>query len=156
METLIWDRKTTYSEPRWPGLLDNRVLGRRVLSDSMQPRVPFRCSLRSVKVILGVIDPSLSSYPISCVFGVYHLQMRRLTWDLFTWVHVLKVSISKLIGTDMTTEFGISDVPSSQTLYASRGFFRLLPKPAARELDSRHLPEPLLESDPPEVPYRSC
>jgi hypothetical protein len=129
----------TYSKPRWSRCLDDRIFSRWILSNSMQPRMPFGRSLRSVEIILRIIDPSLSSFPSAFLLRV------RLTRDFFSWVHVFKVSISKFIRSDMTTEFSVSDIPSPSALTRS----------LSGRIDSRHLPEPFFEAYSLKVPYRS-
>lgn len=53
---------STHSKPWRTGSIDNRVLVRRVLADTVQPRVPLGHGLRGVKVVLRIVDPSVSAF----------------------------------------------------------------------------------------------
>jgi len=68
--------RMTHSKPRWSRSDDDRILSRRIFPNTMQPRVPFGCSLRSIEIILGIIDPSLSSYTSVSTSSMYSM------WDI--------------------------------------------------------------------------
>jgi hypothetical protein len=53
---------STHSKPWRTGSIDNRVLVGRVLADAVQPRVPLGHGLRGVKVVLRIVDPSVSAF----------------------------------------------------------------------------------------------
>lgn len=65
----------THGKPWRARLLDDRVLRRRLLSDVVQPRVPFGRGLRGVEVVLGVVDPSVTA----CGKGVSEVGLGQVT-----------------------------------------------------------------------------
>lgn len=72
----------------------------------MQPRVPFRSSLRRIKVVLGVVDPALS------------------TGYLLSRIHVFIISVAQLVRAYMPAHLRIANVSVRQLCAYMSPFLR--------------------------------